>query len=349
MKAQIEKVCTTSTHMGEKSKPEFVRVESQYFTKLGNEQNDQSGAADKSLCGECHTRMTPGLRQSDGRTDCGQYEVYDNECEESYFVQKSLRPYHSHNNPRQRNTNPLDDFGNPQSCRYCKSIYHFLNDCPDAPPRTSTVWRGRNARGGSFRGRSRGGRGGPAKQEDRKFWLVDIALLCDFDDDNLDALLGETIGMAILDSGCTRTVCSNMWLNSYLDTLSSGERKSVYSTDSDIKFRFGDGKVFSSSRAVHIPVHVGSTSATLTTQVIDANIPLLTFPGFYEESWSAPGFHEWQHQTIWPRHPLDHIAVRTLLCEFIKVSGQCKLPWVESYTVFNTYSAGWWSLWEKNL
>ena len=32
MKAQIEKVCTTSTHMGEKSKPEFVRVESQYFT-----------------------------------------------------------------------------------------------------------------------------------------------------------------------------------------------------------------------------------------------------------------------------------------------------------------------------
>ena len=169
MKAQIEKVCTTSTHMGEKSKPEFVRVESQYFTKLGNEQNDQSGAADKSLCGECHTRMTPGLRQSDGRTDCGQYEVYDNECEESYFVQKSLRPYHSHNNPRQRNTNPLDDFGNPQSCRYCKSIDHFLNDCPDAPPHTSTAWRGRNVRGGSFRGRSRGGRGGPAKQEDRKF------------------------------------------------------------------------------------------------------------------------------------------------------------------------------------
>ena len=104
---------------------------------------------------------------------------------------------------------------------------------------------------------------------------MDIALLCDFDDDNLDALLGETIGMAILDSGCTRTVCGNMWLNSYLDTLSSGERKSVYSTDSDIRFRFGDGKVFSSSRAVHIPVHVGSTSATLTTQVIDANIPLL--------------------------------------------------------------------------
>ena len=122
---------------------------------------------------------------------------------------------------------------------------------------------------------------------------MDIALLCDFDDDNLDALLGETIGMAILDSGCTRTVCGNMWLNSYLDTLSSGERKSVYSTDSDIKFRFGDGKVFSSSRAVHIPVHVGSTSATLTTQVIDANIySSVTFPGFCEESWSAPGFHE---------------------------------------------------------
>lgn len=102
-----------------------------------------------------------------------------------------------------------------------------------------------------------------------------MVLLCDFNDNNVDSLLGETIGYAVLDSGCTRTVCGDIWLNTYLDTLSIEERKAVKSTKSDIKFRFGDGHVYTSARAVHLPVHLGSTAATLTTQVIDLDIPLL--------------------------------------------------------------------------
>ena len=47
------------------------------------------------------------------------------------------------------------------------------------------------------------------------------------DDDSRDRLLGETIGSAIVDSGCSRTVCGDLWLNTYIDSLSQHDRMSV--------------------------------------------------------------------------------------------------------------------------
>ena len=35
----------------------------------------------------------------------------------------------------------------------------------------------------------------------------------------------ETFSMAVLDSGCTKTVCRETWLNWYLETLSDEEKK----------------------------------------------------------------------------------------------------------------------------
>ena len=51
--------------------------------------------------------------------------------------------------------NGYDDMGNIRTCRYCKSIYHMLSECPDAPPHLKDNYRGqyRGSRG------SRGGRG----------------------------------------------------------------------------------------------------------------------------------------------------------------------------------------------
>ena len=103
---------------------------------------------------------------------------------------------------------------------------------------------------------------------------MDIALLAE-DESGRDRLLGETIGCAIVDSGCTKTVCGDLWLNTYLDTLSQKDRKAVYSEKSEGIFRFGAGDIFRSNRVVHIPVHIGSLKATLATHVVPCNIPLL--------------------------------------------------------------------------
>ena len=43
----------------------------------------------------------------------------------------------------------------------------------------------------------------------------------------MDTLIGETLRMAILDSGCTKAVCSKTWLNSYLESLSSEELDNI--------------------------------------------------------------------------------------------------------------------------
>ena len=85
----------------------------------------------------------------------------------------------------------------------------------------------------------------------------------------------ETFGMAILDSGCTKTVCGSAWFEGYLDTLTLSERNSVWSEVLPAKFGFGDGTIYNSERVYHIPVHIGNQAATLLTHVVDCSIPLL--------------------------------------------------------------------------
>ena len=67
--------------------------------------------------------------------------------------------------PRQ---NPLDEFGNPSKCSFCRSIYHWYDRCPDAARsgnRYTTNQRGvrRPPRG---RGSTRGGRGYYVSEQD---------------------------------------------------------------------------------------------------------------------------------------------------------------------------------------
>ena len=37
----------------------------------------------------------------------------------------------------------------------------------------------------------------------------------------MDILIGETLSMAVIDSGCTRTVCGQVWLDCYLQSSSN--------------------------------------------------------------------------------------------------------------------------------
>ena len=94
-------------------------------------------------------------------------------------------------------------------------------------------------------------------------------------DNDYDELMNETIGFAVIDSGCTKTVCGNVWLRTYLDTLSNRDHRAVTTEDSKCDFRFGDGPVYSSSKIVTIPVTFGSQKARLATHVVECDVPLL--------------------------------------------------------------------------
>ena len=87
--------------------------------------------------------------------------------------------------------------------------------------------------------------------------------------------MGETLGYAILDSGCAKTVCGNAWIQSYCDTLSVQDRQYLKKVSSDGRFRFGDGQVYSSLYCITIPFYVNDSRYFLTTDVVSCDVPLL--------------------------------------------------------------------------
>ena len=85
----------------------------------------------------------------------------------------------------------------------------------------------------------------------------------------------ETLSYAILDSGCTKNVCGNVWLQCYLDILNESDKSSAQEQESNSKFRFGDGVVQTSLKKVIIPADINGTKVKIETDVIDKSLPLL--------------------------------------------------------------------------
>ena len=88
-------------------------------------------------------------------------------------------------------------------------------------------------------------------------------------------LIGETLGCMVVDSGCIHTVCGKNWLESYLESLSVRDRKSVSTENGHTLFRFGNGVAFRSLKRVTVPVYLGNLRARISTDVVDCEIPLL--------------------------------------------------------------------------
>jgi len=87
-----------------------------------------------------------------------------------------------------------------------------------------------------------------------------------------NSLLYECLGKGVLDSGCTKTV---VWMNEYISTLSSEERKAIVETSSDALFKFGDGVVSKSLKSLVIPVVIGNSRCAMKVEVVKEEIPLL--------------------------------------------------------------------------
>ena len=85
----------------------------------------------------------------------------------------------------------------------------------------------------------------------------------------LDTLIGETFSSALLDSGCTKTVCGTEWLREYTLDLSEKDRKAIVKSKSDRIFKLGDGKAVNANERVIIPATIGSQKGVIECEVID--------------------------------------------------------------------------------
>ncbi|KAK4326774.1 hypothetical protein Pmani_002791 [Petrolisthes manimaculis] len=62
----------------------------------------------------------------------------------------------------------------------------------------------------------------------------------------IQRLVEEAKGCAVLDSGCSTTVCGADWYGSFIQNLSDVERDSIFVEESTSSFTFGDGVTVSS-------------------------------------------------------------------------------------------------------
>ena len=91
----------------------------------------------------------------------------------------------------------------------------------------------------------------------------------------MSSLVGETLGMAVLYSACTKTVARESWTNAYLDTLTDKQRQQVKVIPSNVHFRFGDGNDVISDKVVRFPALLGNQKVFFEANIVANEIPLL--------------------------------------------------------------------------
>ena len=153
--------------------------------------------------------------------------------------------------------NPPGKFGSPSTCANCGSRYHWVKDCPDKPDIRKKTDQAINF------------------CEDFSEAVNVETILLQNSEKMLQHFLGETIGCAVIDSGCSKTVSGKQWVQCYLQQLNTGEKHEMFLNNSSNSFRFGKGSPVLSCGKIKLPAKIGSKNVMIETDVVDVEIPML--------------------------------------------------------------------------
>ena len=154
--------------------------------------------------------------------------------------------------------NPIRN-GQTIVCNCCGSRYHLIRQCPDYSC-TSNRW----------------GDVDNTRDNGRKYaFNYFMVYMGGQEEGELQSLLDECRGYAILDCGCPQTMCGEKWVQDYIKTLSKEDQADIRIFPSKQSFTFGDGRAVKANRRMKIPVWMGGVDGSLTMDVVDSNIPLL--------------------------------------------------------------------------
>ena len=165
----------------------------------------------------------------------------------------------------QRRLNPLYSEGNVSRCNICDRKFHWARKCPDAYENQSQDSRGRTE-------------------------TISLFQSLNHYANDMRVFVGETLSCAVLDSGCTQTVCGRKWLECYRDSLSNEDI--VEEKPSTVAFKFGSGKPVTSTKRTVILAVIGSKEVNLETDMIDVDIPLLMSKSAMKKAETVLNFNE---------------------------------------------------------
>lgn len=172
-----------------------------------------------------------------------------------------------------RQLNPPARDGAVSRCVVCDSRYHWAKQCPHAYE---------NINGGedSVANVAVDSEETETKEESHVHLSLFMGLTENENQCNnkLGTLVKNCEGSALIDTGCSTTVCGENWLSSYIGLLSEYDRadiKDVVVTGKRASFTFGDGKTVSSLKRLLLPCYINGRRCTIETDVVESNIPLL--------------------------------------------------------------------------
>ena len=172
--------------------------------------------------------------------------------------------------------NPKDSQGNYTICRRCRSVYHWIGDCPhnttvlEKQTPSNTYFTNNNSSDSQSAPNA-----SPCKSlEDQ----IHIALLQSCDPttpDKVTKLVAETFCHAVIDSGCSKTVAGRPWYEVYLESLSEKDQKNIREECSNALFKFGDSKSVQAIKKAYLPVVIGKKNVYLEVEIVESDVPLL--------------------------------------------------------------------------
>ena len=146
-------------------------------------------------------------------------------------------------------TNPLDRYGRRTRCTVCQSIYHWAKGCPTKSEHAKLT-------------------------EDERQTEIEECNITLLSKDTLIFMV-QSLGSAVIDTACTRSVCGEKWLGHYVSQLTQDELLKMKDIKSAIPFKFGDGRIVHSTKKVKITAVIAQTRCQIKTEVVPADIPLL--------------------------------------------------------------------------
>lgn len=154
MRKQIERVCVSLPTESVQRKDTSV-IEPQFYHEETSYDNEYDYEYDNDSQDICETEEGYNTPNDTYYTAPSTYNRGKYSYPKGNFTNQ--KPYPS-------KLNPPDEFGKPTPCRYCHSVYHWIDKCPDAPKGSRFTRPGRGyARPGRGYARGRGNRGGFGK------------------------------------------------------------------------------------------------------------------------------------------------------------------------------------------
>lgn len=168
--------------------------------------------------------------------------------------------------------NPKGIDGKTLLCFKCKSEYHFKDRCKQGNKDKAEASQHELSML-------------MVSNNDKGETLDDELVMVSENEEQLCFLVEEAGVRGVIDSACSKTVAGIKFIFNYIKLLSAEIEDTIeYMQPSNTVFQFGGGERRISSQRIQLPAQIGEMLLKITTEVVDADIPLLIGANSLEKS-----------------------------------------------------------------